>query len=84
MYPDLLKMFVEIAWCRKGYAHNLACNRVVVDLDKVRFKVIEFHRRAVEVSGDKMLALGQDQISPFPEIQAMEIFIHTGEVYKQI
>lgn len=77
-------MFVQVIWRRERYAHNLACNGMVVDLDIIRLKVIQLYRRTVEVGGDEVLPLGQDEVSPFPEIQAMEIFIHTGEVYEQI
>ena len=77
-------MFVQVVWRRKRYAHDLACNGMVVDLDIIRLKVIQLYRRTVEVGGDEVLPLGQDEVRPFPEIQAMEIFMHTGEVYQQI
>ena len=77
-------MFVQVIRRGERNAHDLACNGMVVDLDKIRLKVVQLYRRAIEVGGDEVLPLGQDEVSPFPEIQAMEIFIHTGEVYEQI
>jgi hypothetical protein len=42
--------------------------------------MIQFHRSAIKISGEEVLAFFQDQVRSFPQIHAVEIFIHTRGV----